>query len=55
MISHDARGRRIWSPMSFAAGRAVTMTDRGIEAVDLITYRSAQATSFQRHGFLLGG
>jgi hypothetical protein len=55
MISHDARGRRIWSPMSFAAGRAVTMTDRSIEAVDLITYRSAQATSFQRHAFLLGG
>jgi hypothetical protein len=55
MIPHDASGGRIWSRMSFAAGRAVTMADRSIEAIDLIPHRSAKAASFQRHRFLLGG
>jgi hypothetical protein len=51
MISHDARRGRVWRRVRFATGLAVTMTDRCVEAVDLIAHRSAQAASFQCHGF----
>ena len=52
MIPRDPRRRRVRSRMRFAAGRTVTIADRGVEAVDLVTHRSAQAASFQGHGIL---
>jgi hypothetical protein len=52
MIPRDPRRRRVRSRMRFTACRTVTIADRGIEAVDLVTHRSAQAASFQGHGVL---
>jgi hypothetical protein len=50
MVPHDARGGRVRRGMRLAAGRAMAMTDRRVEAADLITHRSAQTASFQSHG-----